>query len=206
MDRKHKASFLIELGNQEAKIEILEELKSFIVPLQAEELAQLEENILKEGIREELIVWKKDGKLILIDGHNRYAIAQKHHLSYKYLNKTFENIEGVKDWMLANQLGRRNLTNEQQSYYRGLQYKREKQKQGGTGANQYTKQTGQNVPFANSEQTGQNVLTAKRLAKQHKVSDRTIKRDEKFAEIIDRLSNSLIPEIIKLLEKIQSEN
>ena len=51
-----------------------------------------------------------------------------------------------------------------------------KKKVGGTGANQYSKQLGQNVP------------TAERLAQQHKVSEKTIKRDEQFAIAIEKMT------------------
>jgi N6-adenosine-specific RNA methylase IME4/ParB-like chromosome segregation protein Spo0J len=86
-------------------MEILQELESLIPPLSNEEFKQLERNILEEGIREPLITWNG----ILIDGHNRYRIAQEHDINYETLEKEFENINRVKEWMVNNQLGRRNL-------------------------------------------------------------------------------------------------
>ena len=51
------------------------EFQSQIPPLTDDEFKQLEENILKEGkLISPLIVWGN----ILVDGHNRYAILQKH--------------------------------------------------------------------------------------------------------------------------------
>ena len=51
------------------------EFQSQIPPLTDDEFKQLEENILKEGkLRSPLIVWNNT----LVDGHNRYAILQKH--------------------------------------------------------------------------------------------------------------------------------
>ena len=51
------------------------EFQSQIPPLTNDEFKQLEENILKEGkLISPLIVWNN----ILVDGHNRYAILQKH--------------------------------------------------------------------------------------------------------------------------------
>ena len=46
---------------------------------------------------------------ILIDGHNRYAIAQKHNLPFKTVAKVFDDRTDAKIWILKNQLGRRNL-------------------------------------------------------------------------------------------------
>jgi N6-adenosine-specific RNA methylase IME4 len=92
-------------------MKILQELESLIPPLSNEEFKQLERNILEEGIREPLITWNN----ILIDGHNRYRIAQEHDINYETLEKEFENLNDVKIWMVNNQLGRRNL----QDFVRG---------------------------------------------------------------------------------------
>jgi N6-adenosine-specific RNA methylase IME4 len=92
-------------------MKILQELESLIPPLSNEEFKQLERNILEEGIREPLITWNG----ILIDGHNRYRIAQEHEMNYETLEKEFENINRVKEWMINNQFGRRNLSNYQRS-------------------------------------------------------------------------------------------
>jgi N6-adenosine-specific RNA methylase IME4 len=92
-------------------MQILQELESLIPPLSNEEFKQLERNILEEGIREPLITWNG----ILIDGHNRYRIAQEHDMNYETLEKEFENINRVKEWMIHNQFGRRNLSNYQRS-------------------------------------------------------------------------------------------
>jgi len=86
-------------------MKILQELESLIPPLSNEEFKQLERNILEEGIREPLITWNG----ILIDGHNRYRIAQEHDMNYETLEKEFDNLNDVKIWMVNNQLGRRNL-------------------------------------------------------------------------------------------------
>jgi N6-adenosine-specific RNA methylase IME4 len=92
-------------------MKILQELESLIPPLSNEEFKQLERNILEEGIREPLITWNG----ILIDGHNRFRIAQEHDMNYETLEKEFENINRVKEWMINNQFGRRNLSNYQRS-------------------------------------------------------------------------------------------
>ena len=92
-------------------MEILQELESLIPPLSNEEFKQLERNILEEGIREPLITWNG----ILIDGHNRYRIAQEHDINYETIQKEFENVNRVKEWMIHNQFGRRNLSNYQRS-------------------------------------------------------------------------------------------
>ena len=92
-------------------IEIKEEFKKLIPALTAEEFKQLEENILKDGIRDPLVLWNG----YLIDGHNRYQIAFKHGLEYKTIDKEFKDESQVKEWMINNQFGRRNLSNYQRS-------------------------------------------------------------------------------------------
>jgi N6-adenosine-specific RNA methylase IME4/ParB-like chromosome segregation protein Spo0J len=87
-------------------IVIREEFKKLIPALTGEEFKQLETNILSEGIRDPLVLWKG----YLVDGHNRYAIATEHGLDYKTVNKDFKDSNEVKLWMIDNQSGRRNLT------------------------------------------------------------------------------------------------
>jgi hypothetical protein len=158
-------------------IVILPELRAYIPPLTAEETLLLEQSLLTEGCRESLILWKQGEDYILVDGHNRYAICVKHNLDFKIEIKDFTDMEQVKAWMINNQLGKRNVTEEVKSYLRGLQYKNAKNRIGGTGSNQY-KQLGQN------DQTA----THQKLAEQHKVSSKTIQRDEKFYEGLELLT------------------
>jgi ParB-like chromosome segregation protein Spo0J len=87
-------------------MEINTELKKLIPDLTKEEYDTLEKSILEEGIRDPLIVWSG----YIVDGHNRYEIAQKHGLDFETVEKEFDNIEDVKLWMIDNQKGRRNLT------------------------------------------------------------------------------------------------
>lgn len=83
-----------------------EEFKKLIPPLSDDEFKQLEENILSEGIRENIIVWND----VIIDGHNRYEIATKHNMDYGVSEKFFDNRDSVLLWIIDNQSGRRNLS------------------------------------------------------------------------------------------------
>ncbi len=158
-------------------IKIKEELRDFIVPLQKKEFLQLESNLLAEGCREALIVWETEQQdLILIDGHNRYKICCKHNIPFEIDIRKFEKVEEVKIWMLQNQLGRRNLTPDQLSYYRGLKYLGLKKKKGGYG---------------NVKLKGQvDAPTSEVLSKEFKVSKSTIERDSKYAEALNVIANS----------------
>jgi len=92
-------------------MQILKELEVLIPPLTSEEFKQLERNILEEGIRDPLVTWNG----ILVDGHNRYRIAQEYDINFVTVEKKFADINAVKEWMINNQFGRRNLNNYQRS-------------------------------------------------------------------------------------------
>jgi DNA modification methylase len=98
------------------QIEIKEEFKKLIPPLTTEEYKQLEDNCLEEGVREKIILWNN----YIIDGHNRYNIAKQWNLEFETKSKNFSSEEAVKEWMILNQFGRRNLSNYQRSVL-GLQ-------------------------------------------------------------------------------------
>lgn len=93
------------------ELKIKEDFKKLIPPLTSEEFTQLENNCLAEGIREAIITWQG----FIIDGHNRYEIATRWGLEFKTEEKSFNNEEDVKEWMILNQFGRRNLSNYQRS-------------------------------------------------------------------------------------------
>ncbi|MCS7027488.1 MAG: ParB N-terminal domain-containing protein [Bacteroidia bacterium] len=160
-----------------SNIVMLPELKSYIPKLHPDEFVLLEANIRKDGCREPLVLWANEGKYVIVDGHNRYSICQAYKIPFRFEIKNFESLDDVKLWMLNNQLGKRNLTDAQRSYLRGKQYELEKLKRG------RPQKKGENVSSFSKRQK-----TVDKLAEQHKVSDRTIKNDERYAKIIDRLS------------------
>ena len=126
------------------------EFRDWVMPLSQEEYSQLEANLLAEGCRDALVVWISDPALqpTLLDGHHRYAICKAHNLSYRIDFKEFPDREAAKNWIILNQIGRRNVTPEQRAYLMGKLYRETKKEQGGTGANQYTEQRGNNFPSA----------------------------------------------------------
>ena len=89
-----------------------EEFKSLIPPLSPDEYSQLEENIVRDGIRDPLVVWHvPNGDDILIDGHNRFEISIKHAgIPFQIKRMTFDLRKDVIRWIILNQFGRRNLS------------------------------------------------------------------------------------------------
>lgn len=93
-----------------------EEFKNLIPPLSPDEYKQLEDNILADGIRDPLVVWLvPNGQRILVDGHNRFEIAQRHELEYETVDIQFESRDDAEAWIILNQFGRRNLSNYERS-------------------------------------------------------------------------------------------
>jgi len=176
-----------------SNIIILPEFRDLIPSLGPDESKQLEENLLKHGIKDPLSVWEttavtvlegldddSDSRnlfadlnndeivYVLVDGHNREKIAQQHGLDYRLNILKFPDISEVKDYMINYQLGRRNLTPEQSSYLRGLRYNKLKE------ANRSDR-----------------INVAEQLASEHNVSARTIKRDAEYAKGLDNLTSDL---------------
>ena len=154
-------------------IQLKEEFKNLIPPLTQEEFRQLEQNIIAEGIRENILTWQG----IIIDGHNRYKIATKWGLEYETTSKHFKDEEAVKEWMILNQFGRRNLSNYQRSVL-ALQLEEVFTKK--AKENQIRKP---NSVMQNSAE--QKIDTRKELSKVASVSHDTITRVKKIEEKAD---------------------
>ena len=83
------------------------ELKAYIDPLTADEHDALERSLLAEGCRDALVLWGD----VLVDGHNRYAICQKHGLPFRTVQGSlFNSLEDVHLWMIDQHLGRRSVS------------------------------------------------------------------------------------------------
>ena len=87
------------------ELQIDEEFKNLIPPLSEDEFSRLEKQILNEGVREPIVTWNG----VIVDGHNRYKICQKHGLPFEIEEKSFGSREAAKIWSIENQVGRRNL-------------------------------------------------------------------------------------------------
>ena len=101
------------------------EFQALIPPLSDDEFRQLEENCIRDGIRDPLVTWPQDdGTEILIDGHNRWEISAKNAgIPFKIVQMRFENRNEAIVWIISNQIGRRNVT----PYNRGMLELRKKE-------------------------------------------------------------------------------
>ena len=172
---------------------IKNELKNYIWPLKDEEKIELEKSILKEGCRDALIYAEIDGEEVLLDGHNRLEICEKHGIEYKtILNKDVHTIEQAKDWIDSNQIARRNLTMDQFKISIGRRYLAEKKTpETQTRSNQYIVQGGQNAHPAKTEE---------RLSEEYSVDPKTIRRYAQQARQYEQLEK----EAPEMAEKIRN--
>lgn len=157
------------------------EFRDKVPPMTEAEYRQLEENILKAGrVKVPITIWNDNGKEIIVDGHNRWSIVQKHpEIPYEVEEEHFADRYEAVVWICKNQLGRRNLTDAQKTYLIGRQYEAQKMTKGAPyGNSNAKKQLGQNGPFVKGD-------TAETIAKEHNIGRSTIKRAEKFVKGVD---------------------
>lgn len=123
-------------------IRIDEEFEGLIPRLPGEVYRGLEENILRNGCLDTIKTWNG----VILDGHNRYRVCSEHGIAYQTHGLEFTDRESAKNWMILNQLDRRDLTPEQRSYLRGKLYTAKKGQVGFQDGNQHASKHGTFCP------------------------------------------------------------
>lgn len=158
------------------KFKIIPELRGYLRNQTTEENDKLRIQIVKHGCRAgAIVVANIDGSMILVDGHHSYALCLEHDKEIPepvVINAT--TIEEAKDWMLENQLSRRNMTSEERLYAIGERYNRRKN----PDEEQKRSPEGKFCPAAD---------VAEEVAKESKVSKRTVKNAAKFADALNSM-------------------
>jgi len=158
------------------ELNIDSEFESIIPKLTDEEFKQLEENLLADGILSPLIVWNGT----IVDGHNRYKIAQKHsELQFIVIEKSFADRYECLAWICKNQLGRRNLTPENRKYLIGRRYEAEKMSHGGDRKSEEAKSSVQNGQLIPQQST------RARIADETNTTEAFVKQSDFYAKGID---------------------
>ena len=94
----------------ELKIDI--DFENCLPMLSKEEYNELEKNICKNGILSPILIWDRT----IVDGHNRYKICKAHRIeNIPTKEMDFSSKSEAIEWILRNQLGRRNLTDFQRN-------------------------------------------------------------------------------------------
>ncbi len=157
------------------KVKVDREFQLLIPPLTPDEYKQLEANLIADGCRDPLVTWQG----VLLDGHNRLEICHRLGIEYQVVPKlSINNRTEAKDWIITNQLGRRNLQPFQRAEL-ALKLKPSieaaaKEKQG-TRTDLSTNSTKSEKP----------IDTRKTLAEKARVSEDTIRKAEHIIEHAD---------------------
>lgn len=96
----------LEYASAERTPTVLAEMAELLPPLSGEQLAALEQDLLRNGCYSPIIV---NEDLVIVDGHNRQSLCEKHGIPYKMAVFSFEDLLEAKQWALDTQKGRRNL-------------------------------------------------------------------------------------------------
>ena len=158
-------------------LRIDEGFKTLLAPLTQKEFEQLEENILAEGCREPLAIWKGT----IVDGHNRYRICHKHKIPFLIHTMNFSCRAEAVVWICSNQLGRRNISEETKKYLIGKKYESEKVLgvHNANGNNQHTYVDTPAVPSQNK--------TAHEMGKQYNISHNTVYKYGIYSKALDTI-------------------
>ncbi len=181
-------------------LQIDTEFQKLIPPLTNEEFAQLENNILNEGCRDPICMWRG----FIIDGHNRYKICHKHGIEFKIVELHLTSREDVMSWICTNQLGRRNISEETRRYLIGKKYEAEKAVgiMNSLGTNQHTIES-------DIERKPHTSKTARRIGREFHVSHSTVNKYAKYSRAIDKLNEDM-PEVAEGIKdgkiKISQDN
>ena len=87
-------------------MQINDKFRHLLPSLTKDQQAGLEQDILMHGCLQPLITWNG----VLVDGHHRYDICQKHGISFEIKEMQFSNELDAKFWAWNNQKNRRNLS------------------------------------------------------------------------------------------------
>ena len=161
-----------------SSLKIDPEFSAQILPLSFEELQQLEQNIIAEGLLlNPIITWNG----YILDGHTRYRILKKHgFIKFEVEEIQLANKYEALAWICKNQLGRRNLSPERKKFLLGKEYESTKLAVGAPlGSKHGIRKCGQNDHIFTESRTCQ------RIASEHGVGEKTVRRAEKYSRGID---------------------
>ena len=161
----------LEYASAERTPTVLAEMAELLPPLSGEQLAALEQDLLRNGCYSPIIV---NEDLVIVDGHNRQSLCEKHGIPYKMAVFSFEDLLEAKQWALDTQKGRRNLDKWELGKI-ALKLKpeveaRARANQSAAGGNKYVDETAS----GNVAESGFSVDTRKELADSVGLGERTM--------------------------------
>lgn len=193
---------------QNTQLKIDEIFRNLIPPLSPNEYKQLEERLKSDGCRDPIYIWNET----IIDGHNRHEICLRHHIPFKTQQIHLETRNEVIGWICANQIDRRDITEETRKYLIGKRYEAEKHVRlpnvEGTKQCSSDKEIRPTFGGETSPETTRS-KTARRLGEEYHLSHATIEKYGAYTRAIDTLTEKnkeLTPKILSGQTKISFEN
>ena len=179
-------------------IVVREDLKSYIEPLTADEHDALERSLLAEGCRDALVLWGD----VLVDGHNRYGLCQKHGLPFDTVqNPRFQSLEDVHLWMIDQHLGRRSVSD----FQRGVLALRKKEivagreaaaKSAAKDARLRAEVRGEAEPAAGPPFDGEPAVAAEPPLKSREAVAKAAKLSPSQVTMIEKIQKQAAPEVV----------
>ena len=169
-----------------------EDFRNLKHPLFPNEYKQLEASILTEGCLSPILTWKG----FIVDGHNRYEICKRHGIPFRTEEVFFECKEEAMAWICAEQLGRRNITEETRKFLIGLQY--ENEKIANNRKVRIRSESGKVMEILQkADQT--NRKTAHRIAEENHISPGTVEKYAIYTRALEEIGKKepkLVPKIL----------
>lgn len=171
--------------------EIDPDLNEVLPKLSDADYKALEQSLLTDGFKgAPIMVWGD----VIVDGHNRYEICNKHNIPYEVKEIEFASKEDAIIWMVRQQLGRRSLTPLQRiqivEKYRPF-YKKKAKENMSLGGKSYSPKKGsensttlpeKNQDLENSTKVPKKIDVREKLAKDADVSTNTYSKGVKILE------------------------
>ncbi len=174
-------------GSEMTKIVIDPELEKVCLPLKDDEYSTLEKQLIRDGCLDTLKVWDRDGELVLLDGHNRLKICKERKIPFETSTIEISSIDEAIVWIVDNQDGRRNSTEQEKAYISGKRYEAQK------NINKRRDSNGLFIANAPTEQNAKvdykrpDAPTASKQAQDEGVDPATVLRNAQFARGVDIL-------------------
>ena len=167
------------------RLRIEPEFRDKIPPLLSEEFALLREDILKAGmIYSPIRTWND----VVIDGHHRLKVIRENpDIVWRTQEMEFADKWEAFDWMYRNQLGRRNLTQEQRAYMIGKMYEARKHTRGGNRGTEHDDSGRFTASAHDAHLRLMPETTSESVGRDAGVNQATVRRSEKFAHGVDAI-------------------
>lgn len=149
----------------------LPEIENLIPPHGVRDLRRLEASLLAEGCKSPIAVWNG----IILDGHARYKICQKHNIPILVQKYIFQDLNHALSWVCSHQIKHRKLSPEMKKYLIGKHYECER----AFRARKVTDARGRTCSLENTS-----VIT-KRLVAEYGVCSSSIKKYGYYARNMD---------------------